>query len=805
MKKVLVSLAGIAAASCALGATASANVFTTNGVDTRYQVNRTIGGTYGKVGQVAVHLRKTRDNGETYIQNHTGATAFLVSPCHAMTNAHVAAPGLRGADGKVQEIFQYELRLGPPANGRPFRDSTIMRIVEKGQLYDRDVESEESFEARYVPNKALGLSPEIQRELAVTGKFRAAADWALMKLDHCLGNTYGYFEIDPNGGPSAEGAGKEIELAGYPRGVDQTIISRNCRSRGPIISLQPILNYWSYSHTGFRMTDCTLQGGNSGGPVYYFDGRGEARIIGIIAQSTTFNTDNEAAEEKLHIPREYFADYQENWGGLPIIAGYVDIRQALASPRVMQALAPYQPALRSLADGKKLRDYQENAFEFFDGASLEHLLAKAREDVPDGYHLLHLARLNRQLGKPAEAVKLESMAETVFTMKDLGMYIEEHQPYIDPALIVQKLTLLIDAYPRLNLDKVDLGVAHLKRLIFALKAGDLALARRDLAVVQAMQAEGKGITYPSDLRGYSGHINFQSGNYAAAIDDFAAEKQLAGCESCGFNPLYVHSYSRIHGKQRPERVAEKLSTSKDDDVRVRYRLRGKEYWAPWLDFQIFYVHRGQNRITPIEIEINGVTSPYDPAKHGDGGVQKSLIDHGKTGPQFVAQMLLQKLRDDAGAKRNRYIYELDGVRYAAFESDYEQFWIYRYGRSFREIAGVGSSSADRLARGDARDAIMAANAELILNPDDFNALLNKAKAQYALGFWGVSVRTYTDLIARIGLRSGGGARALTAEAFYYRGAAYDTLGKRSLAMSDYRRASQLVPGNATYAAKARGQ
>ena len=462
------------------GAAAAAEIFTTDGSDTRFSADKTIGNVYGQIGEVRYYVQSAGADNKPSLYEHAGGRAFLVSPCHALTNARVMTPKLTDAKGGPSAIEYFELRFGPPTDGRTYRDATPMRIIQTGKSGDNR-------NGGGPPGAAIGLSPHLQRSLAAGAVFRRSNDWALLELNSCLGDIYGYFQIDASGAAAVADTGKTLEVAGYSRGHDGEVIADNCRDMGPeIAAAKP--SRWSYSHQAVRLFDCSSRPDNSGGPVYYYNAMGAAQLIGIETSSGASALDAKDDQPDLQIPREYAHEYFYAWQSQARKPGYIDIRQALLSPRVMKLIRPYQPGLRAFDDRARPRHYQEASFRLYDGQSPEHLQTSARAQLPEGFLFLRLAHLNRLFGNLDDATRLERAAKARLKNGGWRSALNDNGAFSDPAIAAESLTLVINAKELFNIDRVARFRHRGRRLEWSLRAGNLALAREDLQAIEAMEA-----------------------------------------------------------------------------------------------------------------------------------------------------------------------------------------------------------------------------------------------------------------------------------------------------------------------------
>ena len=451
---------------------ATAELFTTNGAETRLTVQPSVGDVYGRIGQISYIAHKTGGDEKPFPVKGAGGTAFLVSPCHALTNASVMAADLANlADGPFR-VDHVELRLGPLPGKGAFRDRTTVRVIAAG-AFERSA---------YIARPALGLAPQLEFRLAGGPLLKRANDWALIELETCLGDKYGYFRIDADGADRADGAGLKIQAAGYPLGEGGDLFVDRCVDMGPAIAADTS-SRWSYSHRAVRHFECPSEPGDYGGPVFHYSALGEARVIGI-ATSGGNNTQN-----KLTIPREYAHEYFSAWKEGSRGAGYMDIRQVLLSPRAMKILRPYQPALRAFTESAVLRQYEENSIRVHDSESPEHLQATARADLPEGFLYLRLAHLNRRYGNLAEAENLERMAKEKLSGGDWRAALPVKTAHTDAAITAENLTLLVNAKNLLDIDRAAHFSHRAARFEWALRAGNLALAREDLKTMKEMEVE----------------------------------------------------------------------------------------------------------------------------------------------------------------------------------------------------------------------------------------------------------------------------------------------------------------------------
>ena len=179
-----------------------------------------------------------------------GGTAFLIGRCHVLTAFHVAF--MRDVDAKTGKVrldpaklgHAAEFLIGPDAKvaGR-FAAKTRARVVAFG---------------RFSPDDYRGM----------------AGDWALLRLDRCLGEKYGFLALArATGEPMPKGT---LMTAGFPHSRRQQpgiTIEIGCTARdyGPAAGLVGI--------------DCAFENGMSGGPVWEKGADSRWRVVGLIQQS----------------------------------------------------------------------------------------------------------------------------------------------------------------------------------------------------------------------------------------------------------------------------------------------------------------------------------------------------------------------------------------------------------------------------------------------------------------------------------------------------------------------------------------
>jgi V8-like Glu-specific endopeptidase len=177
-----------------------------------------------------------------------GGTAFLIGACHALTAHHVAFPqDLAAAAGRAGggRASKAQFLVGAdPARPGQFASRSRVWVVAKGRFSDADY---------------AGM----------------AGDWALLKLEVCLGRQYGFLKLGRVAADSPMPTGA-LMVAGYPRSrahLPGITVERGCRARdhGPVNGLVGI--------------DCAFESGMSGAPVLEHQrGRGW-QVVGMVQQT----------------------------------------------------------------------------------------------------------------------------------------------------------------------------------------------------------------------------------------------------------------------------------------------------------------------------------------------------------------------------------------------------------------------------------------------------------------------------------------------------------------------------------------
>ncbi|HEX7760377.1 MAG TPA: serine protease [Caulobacteraceae bacterium] len=230
---MMLVLAGALAAS-----QAAANVFAADGRDPRRVQSRSgQAHAFAAIGIVRNNQPIAMlDDDERLLYARGEATAFLVSPCYAVTNYHAvfgedSGPTERDSDHSVT------FSVGDRAGDRGFK-----------------------VWVRGVP--------------VFWGDFREdqqGEDWAVLRLDRCVGADaeIGWLDLAPR--PVAALSHASLSIAGYPGDKDQGVLWRadDCR-----VTARP-------REPGLWSSDCAASPGASGSPVFLSQ-NGALKIVGIM-------------------------------------------------------------------------------------------------------------------------------------------------------------------------------------------------------------------------------------------------------------------------------------------------------------------------------------------------------------------------------------------------------------------------------------------------------------------------------------------------------------------------------------------
>lgn len=180
-----------------------------------------------------------------------GGTAFLVSSCHIATAYHVAF-----MDGRNPRTGAVEIN-GPKV----------------GHTADFLVDPDPK-----VPSK---FAAKTRATVVAFGRFSKstfkgmAGDWAILRLDQCLGRKYGHLKSarPDRGSPLPTGPLMTIGFPGSRASRAGITVETGCKARdhGPVAGLVGV--------------DCAFESGMSGGPVLEQQSDGTWRVVGLIQQS----------------------------------------------------------------------------------------------------------------------------------------------------------------------------------------------------------------------------------------------------------------------------------------------------------------------------------------------------------------------------------------------------------------------------------------------------------------------------------------------------------------------------------------
>jgi len=205
--------------AAALAAPALANVFALDGQDPRAPAPRT--GPDRSLAAVGVIVTgapvPASDDGRMI---RTRGSAFLVSPCYILTNYHAV----------------FGLAYDGPEQGREYAAEFL-------------VGADPAFPFRWVVNATPVRWGEFNR--------RKEHDWALLKLDACVGGQadIGWLDLAPEPGPDMLGAA--VSLAGYPADKSERTlwVEPNCHIEAMQADTEKVLH------------GCSVRSGASGGPL----------------------------------------------------------------------------------------------------------------------------------------------------------------------------------------------------------------------------------------------------------------------------------------------------------------------------------------------------------------------------------------------------------------------------------------------------------------------------------------------------------------------------------------------------------
>jgi V8-like Glu-specific endopeptidase len=231
--KLGAAVVGLAAVIGASGP-AKANVFMLGGVDPRIAYGRTgPERAYAPIGVITTDAPvSASDDGERQIR--TRGTAFLVSPCYLLTNYH-AVFGL-DYDGPDEE-----------------RDYSVTFSV------GADPDYAFRWRIRGVPVRWGAFNKHKEH------------DWALVKLDACVGGQHDVGWLETASVPTEAMPGLAVALAGYPsdKSTENLWVQPVCRIEAVQGDTEKVLH------------GCAVRAGASGGPLMELDAAGTPTAVAI--------------------------------------------------------------------------------------------------------------------------------------------------------------------------------------------------------------------------------------------------------------------------------------------------------------------------------------------------------------------------------------------------------------------------------------------------------------------------------------------------------------------------------------------
>lgn len=189
------------------------------------------------------------------------ATAFLIGDCHALTVQHVFGSA-RSAVGR-QLIFA--AGVNGPLNG--WRLSRAV-VVEDGGL-EQAIEGHEPYAVR-------------------------RADWAVLRLEKCLGRKFGHVKL----GPKLPRADETVAMAGYP--IDKPL-------SGGLV-LDPSCHILG-SRGGVLLHDCAAMPGNSGSPLFRIASDGGHQSLEVFAMDAAGHSFNVPGSDLARPVTQYYSNY----------------------------------------------------------------------------------------------------------------------------------------------------------------------------------------------------------------------------------------------------------------------------------------------------------------------------------------------------------------------------------------------------------------------------------------------------------------------------------------------------------------
>jgi V8-like Glu-specific endopeptidase len=187
-------------------------------------------------------------------------TAFLIDDCYALTVQHAFGTA-RSAVGR-QVVFAAGVR-GPAKSWRLSRAV----VVADGRL--EQAERHEAYGVR-------------------------RADWAVLRLEKCLGRKFGYARLNPELPRPDEAIG----MAGYPIDKplsDGLVLDPSCHIRG--------------SQAGVLLHDCAALPGNSGSPLFRVGFEGGHESLEVFAMDAAGHSFNGPGADLVRPVTQYYPNY----------------------------------------------------------------------------------------------------------------------------------------------------------------------------------------------------------------------------------------------------------------------------------------------------------------------------------------------------------------------------------------------------------------------------------------------------------------------------------------------------------------